>query len=456
MSDITPNQLRGILEAHKKWVESNGKEGSRAYLSYKNLSNADLSNADLRDADLSGANFFAADLSSAKLNNAKLYGANFYGTNLSKANLSGTDLGNTNLFVANLSGANLSDANLSEANLCMTNLPGANLNGVNLNWARLREAELKDTNLKDSVLVSADLENADLTGADISGANIFHYKTHGWEIDEIKCTHVYNCPYEASKEELEKSRINFKEGEFEAKYKAMPTIELVLSGGLRSIDQYKMGYIINEANRDYKAGLEISSMKKGFEGIEVRLEAQSDKDLEEIGHMIVREYKNRDLDSKLLAIIRKEKLLLGTGIEGLDINSPTLDVSKIFSQPLEARVTLVNKGTINIIGGNVKGDAIALGQGATATTIINNYARNKEEIDKILQDFKKEVSKDVRQQVEALTWALKEKDEEKASGAWGKIKKMVAKADEVVKTGETAAKLSRTAIDLYHKLEGFF
>ncbi len=104
----------------------------------------------------------------------------------------------------------------------------------------------------------------------------------------------------------------------------------------------------------------------------------------------------------------------------------------------------------------MKGTSVALGQGATATTIINNYARNRDAIYKILQDFKKEVSEEVRQQVEAFTDALKEKDEKKASGAWGKIKKVFAKADEVVKTGETAAKLSRTAIDLYHKLDVFF
>jgi hypothetical protein len=196
-------------------------------------------------------------------------------------------------------------------------------------------------------------------------------------------------------------------------------------------------------------------MKKGFEGIEVMLEAKSDKDLEKIGHMVAREYKNRDLDSKLLAIFRKEKLL-GSDVEGVDIKSPTLDVSKIFSHPLELKVNLVNKGTINIIGGDVKGDAVAIGQGATATTIINNYASNKEEIDKTLKEFKKEVSEEVRQQVEAFTDALKEKDEKKASGAWGKIKEVFMATDKALKTGETAAKLSRTAIDLYYKLEGLF
>ena len=536
MREITSDELKEILEAHMKWVESSGKEGAMADLDNTNLSNTNLRRATLSSAKLSGAN-----LSSAKLNNANLSSANLYNANLSSANLSratlrgtklnyanlsranlcranlnnadlsyadldyadlnyanlcganlektilrnadlsGTDLsgGNlrgTNLNYANLHGINLNNANLSSAilnraNLYQTKLQSANLSNVklrganlgnaslsnanlcsaNLDFASLTRTNLSNANLKDSILTSADLENADLTKADISGANIFHLKTHGWQIEGIKCTHVYNCPYEASEEELEMSRINFKEGEFEAKYKTMPTIELVLSGGLQPIDQYKMGHIINEANREFDAGLEISSMKKGFEGIEVMLEAKSDKNLEEIGHMIVREYKNRNLDSKLLAIIKKEKLL-DTGVEGLDINNPDIAVAKVFSQLSEARVTIVNKGTIVI--GNVKGTTLALGQGATATTIINNYANNKDEIDNTLEEFKKVVSDEVRQQVEALTKALNGKDEEKASGAWEKTKKMVAKTDEVVKTGETVVKLSRTAIKLYNKLEG--
>lgn len=44
-------ELDEILLAHKKWLESDGKGGVRADLSY-----ADLSSADLRNADLSGAN----------------------------------------------------------------------------------------------------------------------------------------------------------------------------------------------------------------------------------------------------------------------------------------------------------------------------------------------------------------------------------------------------------------
>lgn len=45
-------KLIGILQEHKKWLDSNGEEGARADLSNADLSNADLRNADLRDANM--------------------------------------------------------------------------------------------------------------------------------------------------------------------------------------------------------------------------------------------------------------------------------------------------------------------------------------------------------------------------------------------------------------------
>ena len=76
MREIGAEELKDILEAHKKWIYD--LVGGRQ---------ADLSGADLSEADLS------------------------------KANLSEANLFKTNLSEADLSGANLSEANLSEANL---------------------------------------------------------------------------------------------------------------------------------------------------------------------------------------------------------------------------------------------------------------------------------------------------------------------------------------------------
>ena len=55
-------KLRKILDEHKRWIETNQSEGSRADLRGANLRGADLWRADLRGADLWRANLWGADL----------------------------------------------------------------------------------------------------------------------------------------------------------------------------------------------------------------------------------------------------------------------------------------------------------------------------------------------------------------------------------------------------------
>ncbi len=58
--------MQRILEAHRKWVESEGKEGERADLSKANLQKAILRGANLQKAFLGGANLQGATLVGAK------------------------------------------------------------------------------------------------------------------------------------------------------------------------------------------------------------------------------------------------------------------------------------------------------------------------------------------------------------------------------------------------------
>ncbi len=95
LREVSPEELAKILEAHRKWVESEGKEGERA-----NLYRANLQRADLREANLQ-----RADLSNANLEEAFLGGANLLLANLEKANLQGANLEGANLYWANLRGA---------------------------------------------------------------------------------------------------------------------------------------------------------------------------------------------------------------------------------------------------------------------------------------------------------------------------------------------------------------
>ena len=92
MKKITKEELETILEQHKLWSDSNGKDGKRADLSGADLSDADLMFANLTFADLSGAILSGADLSDADLTRADLSGADLINSELEYTNLTNTIL----------------------------------------------------------------------------------------------------------------------------------------------------------------------------------------------------------------------------------------------------------------------------------------------------------------------------------------------------------------------------
>jgi hypothetical protein len=131
--NMTP-ELNQVLEQHKLWIETKGKEGVCA----------DLTGADLTGADLTGADLTGANLNGANLNGANLQGADLRAANLRGANLHGADFWGANLHGANLKNADLRGANLKDANLKDANLWGANLTGAYLFRAILTDAILPD------------------------------------------------------------------------------------------------------------------------------------------------------------------------------------------------------------------------------------------------------------------------------------------------------------------------
>lgn len=69
--------IKDVLEQHKIWLDSHGKEGKKAIFKYIltigfNLQNADLSGSDLKNVDLSVADLSDADLRGANLNDTNL------------------------------------------------------------------------------------------------------------------------------------------------------------------------------------------------------------------------------------------------------------------------------------------------------------------------------------------------------------------------------------------------
>ena len=203
MREITVSELSKILEEHKKWRDTDEKEGEKADLSHANLSVANLSYADLScaklaGANLSGANLSCADLEYAYLSKVDLSGADLSYANLSHASLSSADLSNANLYDADLSGANLYYADLSHANLRVANLSYADLSDADLSGADLSDADLTDTNLSDANLSCADLEYAYLSGANL-------IRVRGLTIKQLSSVETL-CDAELSSERIKQVR----------------------------------------------------------------------------------------------------------------------------------------------------------------------------------------------------------------------------------------------------------
>ena len=115
-----------VLDQHRLWAESGGKEGAQGHFSGADLTGVDLTAANLQGEDLQKANLRGADLSMANLRNANLVEAdlreaNLLGTEFSGANLMGANLyGAQGWWAGRLGGTNLFDATLPEAVAALT------------------------------------------------------------------------------------------------------------------------------------------------------------------------------------------------------------------------------------------------------------------------------------------------------------------------------------------------
>lgn len=168
LREVSGTELARVLDAHRRWLTTDGREGQKADLSKANLQNADLPGVDLHKADLLKANLQGANLLEANLLEADLRTADLRNIILQKATLWKALLLNADLREADLHGANLQEADLRGAKLWRADLSRANLSGVNLLGASVRDANLQDANLTEV----KGLSGRQLGGANVSGANL--------------------------------------------------------------------------------------------------------------------------------------------------------------------------------------------------------------------------------------------------------------------------------------------
>lgn len=182
--DISKEDLDRVLEDHKVWGNTGGKQGRRANLERVNLVGADLHGVNLAEANLYQCNLSKANLQGASLAKANLLGAQMGGANLQKASLWEADLQGARLNLANLQGANLSRANLSNANMREANLQKANCTRAVMKEATLSLADLQGTILRRADLQNVTFHHAVLYEANFQEANLLGVK--GLQIKQLR------------------------------------------------------------------------------------------------------------------------------------------------------------------------------------------------------------------------------------------------------------------------------
>jgi uncharacterized protein YjbI with pentapeptide repeats len=171
----TAGEWSQLLALHRQWLETSGREGTRANLANANLQSlelagAHLENAVLSSADLSRAHLTAVILSKADLTGVTLTGARFESVMLDGANLKGAFISETSMPGSFLQGADLSYTSVMKSDLSRSHMKGVSLDHAMVIRSSLSSALLDNANLRYAGLLEADLAGATLNGADLEGA----------------------------------------------------------------------------------------------------------------------------------------------------------------------------------------------------------------------------------------------------------------------------------------------
>ncbi len=175
--------LPKLIEDHRLWVETSGKNGRQLDLSGYDLRDlVSLKREKLTAIKAVGAKFFGMNLFSIELQNATLDGSDFRNCDMEGADLRASTFKGANLNHTRLKGANMAPLMFgsgSNGRFAPCDFSKAELRYADLTDAVLKNGSFQGTDLSYANLTNADLREADFTGANLTGAILENANTTG-------------------------------------------------------------------------------------------------------------------------------------------------------------------------------------------------------------------------------------------------------------------------------------
>jgi hypothetical protein len=324
------------------------------------------------------------DLGGADFSEASLGAGDFSGAILINANFSGTELYEAKFIKTNLNGANLTRTSLDDADLSLADLSDANLSFAFLLYANLSAANLKGAKLQESILDEVNLNRANLSRADITGSTFWGVSTAGWKIEGIKARYVYFCKNNIK--DKENYRRNFKEGQFEALYRSLPTVEMVFAQGLSPMDLFTLSLMVEKINKQNpNFGVKMTDIHKNEFGTRVGIKINKDEDLGTVEQII------QDIIAQVASEISSEILtsymakILPNNCRELSNNTLQNPSSSVVVNIIHPTFQLI-KADGSTLSGSISQSGALLN---FENVIIKNYGCHKEELNMLFVDLKK-------------------------------------------------------------------
>lgn len=198
-----------------------------------NLSRYELTKVDLSGVSLKGCVLKSVTLTNSLLNNADfsdcvIKKSTFFKSTFLNSNFTDATIDESTFFNASFQGAKFYQTMIRKSGFCGTNFSDSKLNSIKADRTDFSNCDFSEASMRFAHLINVNLNHSnlwktDLSDAEITGVSLYNAARADWIISRVKCDYLY---VDEKRDRRVPSTRKFKKGEFERKFKKLPSFDI--------------------------------------------------------------------------------------------------------------------------------------------------------------------------------------------------------------------------------------